>query len=195
MLLELYDVILRSPAFKFASINTLDFAYHFSKEQVVARYDIEVDISIFGTRVSTYLYTPDVLTSWLQLLRLLNISITSTMKTKLPTVGKRNYFGRLIPYFTTYKFCTSNTWSTVSFASFAWILGRNVNQSWFRGIKRNLLCWYQDIKILMFTIGREVRNMDSQNISRNMEFFIVPSLLLLWVNNTATTGSSWSRIP
>ena len=39
------------------------------------------------------------------------------------------------------------------------------------------------------------RNRDLQNISWSMEFFIVPSLLLLWMNNTATTGSSWSRIP
>ncbi len=32
-------------------------------------------------------------------------------------------------------------------ASFAQILGRNVIHSWFREIKRNLLCSYQDIKI------------------------------------------------
>ena len=29
------------------------------------------------------------------------------------TVGKRNYFTKLIPYFTTSKFCNSNTWITV----------------------------------------------------------------------------------
>ena len=29
------------------------------------------------------------------------------------TVGKRNYFTRLIPYFTTCKFCNSMAWTTV----------------------------------------------------------------------------------
>ncbi len=59
------------------------------------------------------------------------------------TVGKRNYFTKVIPYFTTSKLCTidnSNTWTTR-------ILGRNVIHSWFRGIKRNLLCSFQDMKI------------------------------------------------
>ena len=32
-------------------------------------------------------------------------------------------------------------------ASFARILGRNMIYSWFRGIKRNLLCWFRDMKI------------------------------------------------
>ncbi len=53
-------------------------------------------------------------------------------------VGKWNYFTVKIPYFTTCKFCNSNTWTT--------------------GCS------------------------------------IVPSLLMLWVNNKATTRSSWSRI-
>ncbi len=107
------------------------------------------------------------------------------------TVGKRNYFTRLIPYFTTYKFCNSMACTTVC-ASFAQIPGRNVLYSWFMGIKRNLL--HMCFRTLN-TIDREVRNRDLQNISWSMEFFIVPSLLLLWMINTTTTGSSWSRIP
>ena len=45
-----------------------------------------------------------------------NISIdivTSHLLGALSTVGKRNYFTRLIPYFTTCKFCNSMTWTTV----------------------------------------------------------------------------------
>ena len=68
------------------------------------------------------------------------------------------------------------------------------------GVSREICC--VDFKI--FKIGCEVRKRDLQNrdlqkrdvqnISCSMELFIVPSLLLLWVNNTATTGSSSSRI-
>ena len=63
------------------------------------------------------------------------------------TVGKRNYFTRLIPYFTTCKFCNSMIWTILYVAPFALILGINVLYSWFRGIKRNLLSWFRDIKI------------------------------------------------
>ena len=80
------------------------------------------------------------------------------------TVCKRNYFTRLIPYFTTSKFCNSNTWTTVCS-----IFCTNVIHSWFRWIKRNLLCWFQDIKIPtsrsvvkygigIYKISRKVRN-------------------------------------
>ncbi len=65
------------------------------------------------------------------------------------TVGKRNYFTVYIPYFMLCKFCISNTWTTLYATSFARILDRNVFYSWFRGIKRNLLCWFRTVKFLL----------------------------------------------
>ncbi len=91
-------------------------------------------------------------------------------------------------------FCNSNTWTTVcsifctNFRSKCDPFMISRNQEKFAV----LIPGHENSN---FTVVREVQNRDLQNISWSMEFFIVPSLLLLRMNNTATTGSSWSRIP